>query len=265
MRTRIAVGLTALVIVLGVTWIGGYPFLLLALVAALVGGHEFYMMLQHGGYRAQIGMGLVWLALLVLSGWQPEWLHIEAILIFGFIAVLIRSLYVKEDPLKSMLATVFPALYLGVVMGQGVGLRYTEGGFWWVLLAFLVAWGADTFAYFVGVTLGTHKIWPRLSPKKTWEGTIAGWLGATLVSVLVVYFSPLSAPLWAAALIGFLGGILAFFGDLSISMIKRQTGVKDSGYFFPGHGGMLDRLDSMLFVFPFIFQATIFLAWINTF
>jgi len=255
-----------LVVVLGITWVGGYPFLALALIAALVGGHEFYMMLQKGGYSVNTAMGLVLLAMLVLSGSQTRWPHlVDAVLIFGFIAVLIRALYVTEEPLKFVLATIFPALYLGVVMGQGVGLRYTDGGFWWVLLAFGVAWGADTFAYFVGVTMGKHKIWPRLSPKKTWEGTIAGWLGASLISVLVVYFSPLVAPLWAAALIGFLGGILAFFGDLSISMIKRQTGVKDSGYFFPGHGGMLDRLDSMLFVFPFIFQVTVFLAWINTF
>lgn len=264
MRTRIAVGLTALVVVLSITWIGGYSFLLLALAASLIGGHEFYMMLQKGGYNANITLGLVWLALLVLSGWQPEWLHIEAILISGFLGVLIWSLYIKEEPLKFALATVFPALYLGLVMGQGVGLRFGTDGFWWVLLAFLIAWGADTFAYFVGVTIGKHKIWPRLSPKKTWEGTIAGWLGATLLSVLVVQFTPLTAPVWAAALMGFLGGVLAFFGDLSISMIKRQTGVKDSGYFFPGHGGMLDRLDSMLFVFPFVYQATIFLGWLNT-
>lgn len=263
MGTRIAVGLTALVVVLGVTWVGGYAFLFLALVGALVGGHEFYMMLRHGGYRAQIWLGLAWLVLLVLSGWQPEWLHLDAMLIMGLIAVLIWSLFVEEEPLKAVLATVFPAVYLGVVMGQGVGLRFIEGGFWWILLGFAVAWSADTFAYFVGVTIGKRKIWPRLSPKKTWEGTIGGVLGATLVSMIVVAISPLGAPLWAAALIGFLGGILAFFGDLSISMIKRQTGVKDSGYFFPGHGGMLDRLDSMLFVLPFVFQATVFLAWVN--
>ena len=222
------------------------------------------MMLKAGGLQAQVSLGLIWLVLLVLNGWQPEWIHIETILIFGFIATLIWALTVQEKPLNFALATVFPAIYLGVVMGQGVGLRFTENGFWWMLLAFLIAWGNDTFAYFVGVTLGRNKIWPRLSPKKTWEGTIAGWLGATLVSVLVVYFSPLEAPLWAAIVMGFVGGILAFFGDLSISMIKRQTGVKDSGYFFPGHGGMLDRLDSMLFVFPFIFQATIFLTWLYT-
>lgn len=266
MGTRIAVGLTALVVVLGVTWVGGFAFLAIALFAALAGGHEFYMMLKKGGYPVQASIGLIWLALLVLCGWQTIWPRlIDAVLIFGFIAVLIYALYVKEEPLKFVLATVFPALYLGTVMGQAVVLRNIDGGFWWVLLAFMVAWGADTFAYFVGVTLGKHKIWPRLSPKKTWEGTIAGWLGGMLLSVLVVYFSPLTAPVWAAALIGFVGGILAFFGDLSISMIKRQTGVKDSGYFFPGHGGMLDRLDSMLFVFPFIFQATVFLAWVNTF
>jgi phosphatidate cytidylyltransferase len=103
-------------------------------------------------------------------------------------------------------------------------------------------------------------MWPRLSPKKTWEGTIGGWIGAALTGALLAWLLPLGLAVWEGALIGLLGGVLGLAGDLSISMVKRQVGVKDSGRFFPGHGGMLDRLDSMSFVIPFVYQAAILLT-----
>jgi phosphatidate cytidylyltransferase len=106
----------------------------------------------------------------------------------------------------------------------------------------------------VGVTLGRHKLWPRLSPKKTWEGTIGGWIGAALIGGGLAWWLLPEVHWWVGVGLGAIGGILALFGDLSISMVKRQVGVKDSGKLFPGHGGMLDRLDSILFVLPFIYQ-----------
>jgi phosphatidate cytidylyltransferase len=124
---------------------------------------------------------------------------------------------------------------------------------WWLLMAILITWSNDTLAYFTGVTIGKHKLWPRLSPKKSWEGTVGGFLGAALAGGLVAMLSPLSIGFGLGALIGLIGGILALFGDLSISMVKRQVGVKDSGHLIPGHGGMLDRLDSVLFVVPFVY------------
>jgi phosphatidate cytidylyltransferase len=258
--TRVVVGLVGLVVVVGLTWLGGFAFVALALVAALFGGYEFYWMLGQGGFRPQIAFGLAWLALLALGGWQPAWFPLLTVLTFGLIAVLSLALIQHDQPVHSALATGLPAVYLGVMMAQGIALRLLPEGFWWLLLGFGVAWGSDAAAYFTGVTLGRHKIWPRLSPKKTWEGTVAGWLGGAAVAVLVVWATPLPIGLGWAALLGLIGGVLGFFGDLSISMIKRQVGVKDSGHFFPGHGGMLDRLDSMLFVLPFVYQAALFLT-----
>jgi phosphatidate cytidylyltransferase len=141
------------------------------------------------------------------------------------------------------------------MMAQVLALRLSPEGLWWLLFGLLITWTNDTAAYFVGVTIGRHKLWPRLSPKKTWEGTIGGWVAATLLGGMLALWLPLSKSLVYGAGLGALCGVLALFGDLAISMVKRQVGVKDSGKLFPGHGGMLDRIDSVLFVLPFLYQA----------
>ena len=150
------------------------------------------------------------------------------------------------------------AIYLGITLGQIVSLRFLPHGFSYVLFGFLVTWANDSAAFFIGVFFGKHKIFPRLSPKKTWEGTIGGVIGAGLAGAFLAYALPVQPGPVFGAFVGVIAGILAFFGDLSISMMKRQVGVKDSGTIFPGHGGMLDRLDSLLFTLPFIYQAMLF-------
>jgi phosphatidate cytidylyltransferase len=147
------------------------------------------------------------------------------------------------------------AIYLGVTLGQVVSLRFLANGFWYVMFGLLVTWANDSAAYFVGVTLGRHKLWPRLSPKKTWEGTIGGFVAATAAGAWLAVVMPVGIGPIFGGVVGFIAGVLALFGDLSISMIKRQCGVKDSGTFFLGHGGLLDRMDSLLFTLPFIYQA----------
>jgi phosphatidate cytidylyltransferase len=148
------------------------------------------------------------------------------------------------------------ALYLGTMLGQAMALRQLENGVWWVYLGLALTWMNDSAAFFVGVAFGRHKLWPRLSPKKSWEGTIAGWITAAIVGAVWIIITPLSAthsPFFGA-FVGLVSGFLALWGDLSISTLKRQVGVKDTGHIFPGHGGVLDRLDSLLFVLPFVYQ-----------
>lgn len=260
MATRLVVGLIGLAVVLGIAWIGGYAFVALALAAAVIGGHEYYTLLARGGYRPQMALGLLWIGLIVVGAAFPQWLPLDTVLTAGFLATLTVALWRVERPEDLFLSTSAVAVYLGLMVHQVVLLRALDQGFWLLLLAFMITWGNDSVAYFTGVTLGRHRIWPRLSPKKTWEGTIAGLVGAAAVAVLVAWLSPLQMNLAGAALLGLVGGLLAFFGDLSISMLKRQVGAKDSGVFFPGHGGMLDRLDSLLFVLPFVYQAVRLMA-----
>ena len=124
-----------------------------------------------------------------------------------------------------------------------------------VLLPLLAAWGADTCALFTGMAFGNHKLAPVVSPKKTVEGAVGGVIGGALfvllAALLLNIFLNLDMPIWMAVLLGGVGAVLGEIGDLSFSVIKRQTGIKDYGHIFPGHGGVLDRFDSVLFVAPF--------------
>lgn len=260
MLTRTVVGLTALAAVLAISWLGGIWFYAAALAAALIGGYEFYTMLAKGGYAPATWLGMAWIALIATTGYIPDRLPLLPVLTLGFYAIITYTLFVRDKPIHTLAATSLVAVYLGLMMEQGIAMRLLPQGFWWLLLAFAVTWVNDSAAYFTGVTLGRHRMWPRLSPKKTWEGTIGGWVGAAVAGALFAAYTPLELAAWQGAIIGLIGGVLGLAGDLSISMVKRQVGVKDSGHLFPGHGGMLDRLDSMLFVIPFVYEAALLLT-----
>ena len=138
---------------------------------------------------------------------------------------------------------------------QPVGNTDFQVGQFIVLLPLLAAWGADTCALFAGLLFGKHKLAPVVSPKKTVEGAVGGVVGGAVLVLLAVLvmnaLMGLDMPVWAALVLGGAGAVLGEIGDLSFSIIKRQTGIKDYGHIFPGHGGVLDRFDSVLFVAPF--------------
>lgn len=267
MTTRIVVGLLALPLVLIPVWLGGVWVLLLVLCIASMAGYEFFIMMRKGGYQPNLWLGLPWLALIIIcfgasllpgTGLPQPFFTLPIVFTVGLFATLIWALFQVEKPLLGWMSTSLGAIYIGMLSGQILSLRLLEDGLWWLILGIFITWMNDTSAYFTGVTIGRHKLWPRLSPKKTWEGTIAGWLGAALIGGLITWLSPLQDGFMFGFWIGAIGGVLALFGDLSVSMFKRQVGVKDSGWLFPGHGGMLDRMDSILFVLPFIYQVVAF-------
>lgn len=284
MRTRIIAALIAIPIVVIPIYLGGIWGLLLGVIITVLGSLEMFYMLRAGGYNPSAWIGVPWAVMLFLSGWDTELVQRSSIsitgllteptiklvglisfptasvLIAGFIITLTYCLFVVDKPVNTWLATSMGAIYLGVTLGQVVSLRFLPNGFYYVLFGFLVTWAADSAAYFVGVSLGKHKLWPRLSPKKTWEGTIGGFVAATAAGAFLAVALPVGIGPLFGGIVGFIAGVLALFGDLSISMIKRQVGVKDTGTFFLGHGGMLDRLDSLLFTLPFIYQALLFFA-----
>jgi phosphatidate cytidylyltransferase len=161
-------------------------------------------------------------------------------------------------PTQSWALTLGAALWLGWLIshftllrdlsppfGLGIGTR-------WMVLAFLVTWINDSAAYFVGKTIGRHPCAPYLSPKKTWEGTIGGWFGGVAATMLLGYWL-VDLPWTHGLALGALVATVAPFGDLAKSMVKRQMGVKDFGALIPGHGGMFDRIDSLLFVAPVMY------------
>ena len=145
-------------------------------------------------------------------------------------------------------STIGGLVYLGWVGAYLIDLRSLPDGLWWLLLVLPAVWIADSAAYFVGRSFGKHPLSPRLSPKKTWEGYWAGVaFGTAGTAGLAVLWHVLGGPAvtwWQGAALGAALSILTTLGDLGESMLKRQAGVKDSGNFFPGHGGVLDRIDS---------------------
>ena len=290
MKRRVIAGLIALVPVLLALWYGGIWWVLLLTFFTSLGAYEYFVLIERRGYRPARWYGFAWTLALMFSFWSLVPVEPELVLTFGFIIIFIRILLSQQgsppqegssspdakDPLqpetetaaqgqdhkpfRNWALTVAGASYIGLMMGQALALRLLPNGLFWMLLGLGVTMVNDSAAYFVGVTIGRKRILPALSPKKSWEGTVGGWVAATLTGAAVAFWSPLDLAVWLGALIGLVGGILALFGDLAISMLKRQIGVKDSGVFLPGHGGFLDRLDSIMFVLPFVFQMALLLG-----
>ena len=167
-------------------------------------------------------------------------------------ASLIYALYDhSEHPTQNWAINVASALYLGFMLSHFVTLREFPSGMQWVIFAFGMTWIGDTSAYFVGRSIGRRKLWPRISPKKTWEG-LAGEIVACMIAGPLLGAWLVGINVWQGLLIGVLVAILGTFGDFAVSLIKRMAGAKDSGALIPGHGGVLDRLDSLMFTFPLI-------------
>ena len=142
--------------------------------------------------------------------------------------------------------------------GAGVSV-----GLWWLFLAILAVYAADTAAYCVGRLFGRHRMAPGVSPGKTWEGAAGGLAGAIIAATLLGVLTPLGLQVWQAALTGVILGVVSPAGDLLESKVKRWAGVKDSGRIFPGHGGMLDRLDSLLPSFIVVYVMAVYLTAVN--
>jgi phosphatidate cytidylyltransferase len=164
----------------------------------------------------------------------------------------------EGHPTQSWALTVGVALWLGWLISHFVLIRDLSSPFGlgigtrWLALMFLVTWINDSSAYFVGKAIGRHPCALYLSPKKTWEGTISGWIGGVAATMLLGYWL-VDLPWVHGLILGALVATVAPFGDLAKSMVKRQMGVKDFSALIPGHGGIFDRIDSLLFVVPVMY------------
>ncbi len=179
------------------------------------------------------------------------------LVVLSFFILMAVEIFRQSDPSWMQVAAGFSALlYIALPFGMMNSLYWLGSGnisFPWVLLAlFVLVWVNDVFAYLIGSTFGKHKLYPKLSPKKSWEGSIGGFFFTLLFAWL---FSLVATPLtliqwlWFGVIVSVAGGL----GDLVESMLKRNAGVKDSGALFPGHGGVLDRFDAVIFATPFVF------------
>ncbi|MDQ3281845.1 MAG: phosphatidate cytidylyltransferase [Acidobacteriota bacterium] len=257
---RFARELTALVGGPIAIWIIGWshPYVFDAAIAiiSILAMYEFLDLGKHKGYEVPVTLCIM-IMLIIMAAFILENLSVE----FGMFAalLLIPASYVVsrkslEDSLPSSAIAVLATTYVGMLGGSLIRLRgdFAEG---WKLVFFLllVVWLGDSGAYYVGKTFGKHKLSPRISPKKTIEG-LAGGITASIIAALVIHFTFFpSFPLVHAIIAGVILSIAGVIGDLAESMWKRSADVKDSGTLLPGHGGFLDRFDSILFTAPILY------------
>jgi len=174
-------------------------------------------------------------------------------LALAFCALLLFRLYRREDPFVFTLQVLPATLYVAIPIALLYSVAIWSGTYRpiWLVAILLFVWINDILAYLVGRSIGKHPFSSQISPNKTWEGTIAGWIGCLIMAV-ILWQSLELLPLVKWLVLGILIGISSSIGDLIESLYKRKKGIKDSGTFLPGHGGFLDRLDSLLFAAPFI-------------
>ncbi len=256
-------GLIFVVTITGALVIGHVAFFIVFLGLMVATQYEFYKMTFKTHLRPQILLGLF--IGIALFSWSFLYSlgKVEQITIFGFIPLLggifVVELYRNQHkPIQNIAVTLLGIIYIAVplslvnfivINGSSTRISYSPN----ILLGLLfLIWSNDTGAYLLGVSMGKHKLFPRISPKKTWEGFVGGLLLTMIVSwVDAIIFPEVNLKHWFV--IGFTTAIIGTFGDLVESMFKRSIGVKDSGKFLPSHGGFLDRFDAFLLVIPFIY------------
>lgn len=257
---RVLTALVGMPIVLAVVWLGGWWAFATAALLALLAIYELHRMMLHEGYHPVILVSFALALLFLVAAMFPQQrlplleIGISVALLISFVVLFFRKKL--DGAMIDWSLTMAIAVYLGWPMALLLMLRgYQTGvstGLWWLLTLFGGVWGFDTGAFFAGHAFGRHKLAPRISPGKTWEGVFGGLI-FSIAAALLFTTLPLGVPWFLAVLLGLLVGVAAVLGDLAESLIKRQTHVKDSGQFFPGHGGVLDRIDSLLFAVLVIF------------
>lgn len=270
---RVLVGLIGIPAAVGAVWVGGLVFNLVVVAITTLALWEFYSLAKAKNVDVNRPFGIVWSLVLqaivtgiVMAGgfYALNWLiTLQAAFIVGVIVLLAAEMWRNsEDALLNVSTTVSGVAYVTLCLSTLMILRdvtdpefmgtISDHGGALVLALFGSVWACDSIAYFVGIAIGKHKIFPRVSPKKSWEGSIGGAIAA------VVAFWGFSA-LWmpqmtttSIVVIGLIIGIGGQIGDFAESWLKRDAEVKDSSSILPGHGGLLDRFDSMLFVAPLV-------------
>ena len=265
---RVAVAAVGIPLAAAAVYAGGWILGLLLATLAWLGAREFYGMAGAKGALALPQVGCAGAAALVLAAAIAPERGVQTPLLWAVLVVLtltslVAAIWVRGvggGPLLGVSTTLFGAVYTGGMLAHGLFLRHLPpqpdpwAGTALVFAPVLLTWANDTFAYFVGRRFGKHKLIPRVSPGKTVEGALGAIVGTVLVAIGYAQILQAAAgyhlSLGGAVLLGILIAVAAQVGDLAESLLKRDAGVKDSGALFPGHGGALDRLDSLLFTLP---------------
>ncbi|MDP3260899.1 MAG: phosphatidate cytidylyltransferase [Thermodesulfovibrionales bacterium] len=231
-------------------------FLFLLVIAAAAAQYEFYSMYNVKGFLryAGIGFGAAVILCMFFSGTFSADLFV-----FSFLAIVTLRLFLRRNPSSAFhdaASVVTAVIYIPWLLGYQLYLR--ENGSEWIIFLYGCVWASDSLAYYIGKGIGRRKLYEEISPNKTIAGAVGsiagGMAGAVILKIAVVNYISLS--LMQAAVLGMMIGIVTIIGDLAESMFKRDAGVKDSSSIVPGHGGILDKIDSVLFAGPVFYWAS---------
>ncbi len=264
MLPRALTALVGIPILVSAIWWGG-PWLsaLVALVAVL-GIRELYRMLPPGTGPLPVALGALWCVALVLGGQAStdlsSFLRISAGIWLAGAFVALLWLIALHPGRRHVVAGIYllgGPIYVGFLLAHSLALREAGGsealGRNWLLLALAVAFATDTGAFFIGRSLGVHSMAPTISPNKTWEGSVGGLAFAIAASLVLGQILELEMPKWQQVVIGAAVGVIGQWGDLVESNLKRIANVKVNGSIIPGHGGVLDRMDSVVVSVPTVY------------
>jgi phosphatidate cytidylyltransferase len=269
---RVGFAVIAIPVALAIVWYGGLPLVFLLAVAGALGTRELFDLAGRQGIRAIRPLGLVSAAavapIVYATLAAPEvsativaaWPYAAALWLIALVTCVLAARSPADKPLAAASVTLLAVLYTGALPAFLLAIRHTGHparswtGAWLVFFPLVVTWVCDTAAMFGGRALGGPKLAPTVSPGKTWSGSTAGVVGGMLTALvfgLVVFPRVgLEAPLWQLIVIAGALSVIGQVGDLAESLFKREAGVKDSSHLIPGHGGVLDRFDSLYFVIP---------------
>ena len=259
MKTRVLTAIVALAVFIPLLILGGLPLQILIAFMAIVAVDEILIMRKKLliSFEAIISNIAVIIAVLPTSWWQNNTIKIlsQNNLMYLFIILMLLHTVISKnhftfDDAAIMVLTVF---YVGFGFHFFMSARNMNNGLATLFYALLIVWITDSGAYLVGRQIGKHKLTPRISPNKTWEGSIGGTVVSVIVSAIYLLFFPQTYSWSIMIVISLIASCAGQFGDLIESALKRYYNVKDSGKILPGHGGILDRFDSLLLVLPVLY------------
>lgn len=260
---RVLVAIVGIPAILLVTYYGKLPFLTFISIISALATYEYYKLAKrkHSSPLVLIGIISILFIDLIFYFGKVEYLTvllILTVLLTGLIELFRKPTSFEWSAISNFAITLFPVLYIGLPLGTLIGLRemrhfnYFKAGVL-IISIFATIWICDTAAYFIGKFFGKRKLYERVSPKKTVEGFIGGLIFAFISSLFVKYFVLDFLTLIDSITIAVTVGIFGQLGDLVESLIKRDAGVKDSSSIIPGHGGVFDRFDSLIYVAPLVY------------
>ncbi|HEY4544042.1 MAG TPA: phosphatidate cytidylyltransferase [Tissierellaceae bacterium] len=253
LKVRLITAVIGIIILVGVIKLGGLTLGLGTLFLSIVGLNEFYKALENIDYKPIHWAGYISTIGLFLSIYF-ERITFQFVLIIMVLLLLIEFLFKDNIKIHDLGVTLLGVLYIPLSLMH----IYLLDGDIFIALVFLVGFGSDTFAYFAGNLFGKRKLSPKVSPNKSVEGSIGGIIGSIILACVFNYIFVKQA-MWKFVIIGALGSVVSQLGDLVASKIKRTAQIKDYGKLMPGHGGVLDRFDSIIFCGPLIYYSIDFL------